>query len=93
MVCEKPLGLNYGEVKEMVDLARAKDVFFMEAIWSRSFPLYQAVMEVIAKGDIGEVRTRLSTYCLGSRKKSYLFHAPGVHSRALLSRFLRNSKG
>ena len=57
MVCEKPLGLNHGEVKEIIDLAREKNVFFMEAIWSRSFPLYQSVREVIADGEIGEVRS------------------------------------
>ena len=29
----------------MVELARQKNVFFMEAVWSRTFPLYDALTE------------------------------------------------
>jgi len=45
VLCEKPLGLSLAEVTEMVDLAKEKNVFFMEAVWSRTFPLYAALKE------------------------------------------------
>eukprot|EP00090_Calanus_glacialis_P011589 TRINITY_DN19969_c0_g1_i1.p1 TRINITY_DN19969_c0_g1~~TRINITY_DN19969_c0_g1_i1.p1 ORF type:complete len:334 (-),score=99.93 TRINITY_DN19969_c0_g1_i1:36-1037(-) len=45
VLCEKPLGLSLAEVTEMVELARQKNVFFMEAVWSRTFPLYDALTE------------------------------------------------
>lgn len=32
VLCEKPMGINYKEVKSMVDAARANKVFFMEVI-------------------------------------------------------------
>ena len=35
VLCEKPLGMNVKETEEMVNLAREKKLFFMEAIWSR----------------------------------------------------------
>ena len=35
VLCEKPLGMNIKETEEMVNLAREKKLFFMEAIWSR----------------------------------------------------------
>ncbi len=35
VLCEKPLGMNVKETKEMLDLAKAKGLFLMEAIWSR----------------------------------------------------------
>ena len=35
VLCEKPLGMNVKETKEMLKLAQDKKVFLMEAIWSR----------------------------------------------------------
>ena len=40
ILCEKPLGMNVKETKEMLDLAKEKNLFFMEAIWSRVQPSY-----------------------------------------------------
>eukprot|EP00092_Neocalanus_flemingeri_P010904 GFUD01011744.1.p1 GENE.GFUD01011744.1~~GFUD01011744.1.p1 ORF type:complete len:334 (+),score=122.08 GFUD01011744.1:85-1086(+) len=48
VLCEKPLGLSLAEVTEMVELARQKNLFFMEAVWSRTFPLYSALTERLA---------------------------------------------
>lgn len=56
VLCEKPLAMNVAEVSEMLDLATSKKVFFMEAIWSRTFPLYQRVTEIVDSKEIGEVR-------------------------------------
>ena len=30
VLCEKPLGMNYAEVKEMIELAKEKKLFLME---------------------------------------------------------------
>ena len=30
VLCEKPLGMNYAEAKEMIDLAKEKKLFLME---------------------------------------------------------------
>jgi len=45
VLCEKPLGLSLVEVEEMVSLAKQNKVFFMEAVWSRTFPLYDSLSE------------------------------------------------
>jgi len=55
VLCEKPLGMNVREVKEMISLAKEKKLFLMEAIWSRCFPLYAKVREIIQSGAIGDV--------------------------------------
>ncbi len=55
VLCEKPLCMNLKETKELVEYARKKKVFFMEAIWSRFFPAYIKLRDEIAKGTIGEV--------------------------------------
>lgn len=40
---------------ELFEMAKAKELFFMEGIWSRCFPLYLHIKEEIKKGSIGEV--------------------------------------
>ena len=55
ILCEKPLGMNVKETKEMLNLAKEKNLFLMEAIWSRVQPSYLRLKEEIQKGSIGEV--------------------------------------
>ncbi len=56
VLCEKPFALNYGEAKQMVDLAREKRLFLMEAMWTRFQPIAVKVRELLQEGAIGEVR-------------------------------------
>lgn len=55
LLCEKPICMNVKETKELVEYARKKKLFMMEAIWSRFFPAYCKLREELAKGSIGEV--------------------------------------
>ncbi|KAG6321946.1 D-xylose 1-dehydrogenase (NADP(+)) [Claviceps purpurea] len=55
VLCEKPLTVTAGQAAKLVDMARAKKVFFMEAVWTRFFPLSIRVRELIASGEIGTV--------------------------------------
>jgi predicted dehydrogenase len=59
VLCEKALAINLREVKEMVDTARTKKVFLMEALWSKFLPQYQKVEELIAAGELGEIKSVL----------------------------------
>lgn len=56
VLCEKPMGVNAGEVMAMVEAARACDVFLMEAFMYRCSPQTRRVIDVIRGGAIGEVR-------------------------------------
>jgi len=62
VLCEKPLCINVRETKELLEYARQKKLFFMEAIWSRSFPAYKQLKEEIKKGAIGEVLQVIVTF-------------------------------
>jgi predicted dehydrogenase len=57
VLCEKALTLNAGDAAELVAAARAKGVFFMEAMWMRCNPNIRAMQEVVASGEIGTVST------------------------------------
>ena len=56
VLCEKPMTMKAKDTKEMIDKAREKGVFLMEATWMRFFPAVFDLRDMIKKGDIGEVR-------------------------------------
>jgi len=55
VLCEKPLGVNPGEVKELFSIAKNNNKFLMEGAWSRHFPAWRKVAELLANNTIGEV--------------------------------------
>ena len=56
VLCEKPFTINAAQAERVVQVAREKKIFLMEAMWTRFFPLMSRVRELIATGVIGEVR-------------------------------------
>ncbi len=55
VLCEKPFAINASEAELMIQTAREKGVFLMEAMWSRYLPVMQRVRELLADGVIGDV--------------------------------------
>jgi len=56
VLCEKPFALNSREAEAMIQVAREKRLFLMEAMWSRFFPLMAKVRSLLADGAIGDVQ-------------------------------------
>jgi predicted dehydrogenase len=56
VLCEKAFALNAGQAKQMVAKAVEKNVFLMEAFWTKFLPQYKKVIELINAGTIGEIR-------------------------------------
>lgn len=56
VLCEKPMTMNPTHTKELIDAARSRDLFLMEAAWMRFFPAVVELRQMIADGHIGEVR-------------------------------------
>lgn len=56
VLCEKPFAVNQKDAQEMVDVAREKNVFLMEAMWTRFLPVTVQVRKWLADGVIGDVR-------------------------------------
>jgi predicted dehydrogenase len=54
VLCEKPFALNAAQAREVVRVARERDRFVMEAMWSRFLPSYVALRELLDSGRIGE---------------------------------------
>ena len=62
VLCEKAFALNYNDALDMVNLARTKNLFLMEALWSRFLPHYIKVREMISEGMIGELKGVIANF-------------------------------
>jgi predicted dehydrogenase len=56
VLCEKPLTVNAREAQEVVDLARERGLFLMEAVWTRFLPSFQRALAIATSGEIGTVQ-------------------------------------
>jgi len=54
VLCEKPLGINLQQVKDMIEASEKNQKFLMEALWSRFNPAILSVLDEIQNGIIGE---------------------------------------
>ena len=43
VLCEKPFALNQSQAQRMIDAARERGLFLMEAMWSRFLPASRAL--------------------------------------------------
>jgi predicted dehydrogenase len=69
VLCEKPFTINAADAREVFALAREKELFCMEAMWTRFMPLWSRVRALVESGGLGELR-----YVQGS----FGFEAPGA---------------
>ncbi len=56
VVVEKPAAVRASDWMEMTACAEKNNVFLMEAVWTRCFPVMQQVLDEIRQGAIGDVR-------------------------------------
>lgn len=61
VLCEKPLAMTSAHAKETIQLAQEKQLFLMEAMWSRFLPKSQAVRNWVLNDRIGTVKLMQAT--------------------------------
>ena len=62
VLVEKPAAVTSSDWKEMTATSKKKQVFLMEAVWTRCFPIMQQVLDEIRAGTIGDVRHVEATF-------------------------------
>jgi predicted dehydrogenase len=67
VLCEKPMAVNAGEVRAMVEAARAHRLFLMEAMWSRFNPVLVQVKRWLDEALIGEPRLLTADFGFSAR--------------------------
>ncbi len=56
VLCEKPFTINTREAEDVIAVAREKQLFLMEAMWTRFTPTMVKIRELVGQGAIGDVR-------------------------------------
>ena len=55
VVVEKPMGMNALQVERMIDEARARGLFLMEALWTRFIPSTDKLIDLLGNKVIGDI--------------------------------------
>lgn len=85
VLCEKALTLNARDAAELVAVARAKRLFFMEGMWMRCNPVIRRLQQLAASGALGRVQqVRADLGFLVDRPGTDRLLAPGLGGGALL---------
>jgi predicted dehydrogenase len=56
VLCEKPFTINSEETRFLIELAHEKQVFLMEAMWTKFLPVTKQLKSWIAENKIGKVK-------------------------------------
>jgi len=68
ILCEKPFTVNKKDAEEMFAAAKANGVFIMEGLWSRFFPAWRYVRNLIASGELGDLVSVDAATCWGGAR-------------------------
>jgi predicted dehydrogenase len=62
VLVEKSFAADAGQAAEVFERARQKDLFAMEAMWSRQLPHYARLRQLVASGELGEPRLAVAVH-------------------------------
>jgi predicted dehydrogenase len=62
LLIEKPFTINAKEAKEIADLAAAKGLVVLEAMWTRFLPHMVRIREIVGSGVLGEIRSVIADH-------------------------------
>lgn len=62
VLCEKPLTVNAQELKELLKIAADKNLFIMEAMWTRFLPVMLQIREWLDNNVIGDIKQIRATF-------------------------------
>ena len=85
VLVEKPITLDLASAAQLVQAARTKNVFLMEAMWMRFIPAVRRIAEMVEAGDIGWVSSIHADFGLhGPFPASHRLRDPALGGGALL---------
>lgn len=62
VLCEKAFAVNSVQAREMINEARKKGVFLMEALWTKFLPHYRKLVSLLQENKTGDVRSVLINF-------------------------------
>ncbi|PJJ79175.1 Gfo/Idh/MocA family protein [Mucilaginibacter auburnensis] len=62
VLCEKPFAINKRDTEAMINLAREKKLFLMDALWTKFHPHYLKMLDMVKSGKLGDVKIVFSNF-------------------------------
>jgi predicted dehydrogenase len=85
VLVEKAFTMNAEEARDLVRVAREKQLFLMEAMWTRFLPHVREIRRLVAEGALGELVTVMADHGQWFRQDaSHRLFAPELGGSALL---------
>lgn len=85
VLVEKPFTMDAAQARSLVDAARARGTFLMEAMWTRFLPHIAAVRDVLASGRLGDIVLVTAEHGQWfAEDPEFRLFAPGLGGGALL---------
>lgn len=79
VLCEKPLGMNAKEVKELYAIAKENNTLLMEGMWTIFLPNFQKLKKITQSNQLGQVTSVSIDFC---------FVAPNNPNHRLINKLL-----
>lgn len=67
VLCEKPVSLHAEELLPVIELAKQKKLFFMEAMWMKFNPSFRKALKWAVSGKIGFLRYIRADFCFSAQ--------------------------
>lgn len=84
VLCEKPFTITAAQASHLIEVAKSKNLFLMEAAWTRFFPHTKEVLQLLhVEKRIGKIRRLFADFSLQVKANSRL-HNPSLGGGALL---------
>lgn len=83
VLCEKPLALNYEEVKELYNLAKSNQVILQEALKTAFAPCFKRLVNLARGGVIGKIRQVNATFTRLTPDKTLREYDPDMGGGAI----------
>ena len=85
VLCEKPFAINVAEAAEIIAVARRRNLFLMEAMWTRYLPAPREIKRMIDDGVIGQLTMMVGDFGFrGARSARSRLTEPALGGGALL---------
>ncbi len=65
VLCEKAFTVNAAQAKKLIETAKEKGLFLMEAVWTRFFPLSVQIRKMVEDGELGAVHRVIADLSFG----------------------------
>jgi predicted dehydrogenase len=83
VLVEKPLTVSLAATRDLLDTARERGVFLMEAYWTRFLPGTVALLDLIGRGEVGDVHGLHADFGFPAPPSLTRFHDPAIGGGSL----------